>query len=531
MLLVCDLKTYLRVTTLGPWLTSFRYSWPASLVARLVISFLASGWFARPACAQSEISTINAAQNTPAPSDQQQTHSPPDGSQADTQANTQDSPAASPPADAPPETERWNLFYQATSIGQYHGTFRSPYEGPFSLEDYPERDASITTSLFLGLRLEKDTQLYFDPEIAGGRGFSGVEGLANSSNGELPRVASATPKPYLARLYVTHDFGFGSETENVESDKNQLAGTRPMDRYTIAAGRFSLTDFFDDNRYTHDPRTQFMGWAVMYNGAWDYPADTRGYTWGWVHEFHTRNWSVRYASAAMPKVANGLQFDRRLFRDRGDAWEGEYRWAVRKHAGAVRLLGYVNHADAGNYAAAIALAEKNGGTPDVTAVRKVGTMKYGTGVSFDQELTKDVGVFARLGWNDGKTESFVFTAIDRLATGGVSVTGRRWHRHFDTVAAELTTSGISGVHALYLAHGGDDFLIGDGHLEYGPEYVFETYYRARVFPRILPGFFTSIDLQHVANPAYNQDRGPVWIPSVRVHLELGKNLFKQAQPN
>ena len=171
-----------------------------------------------------------------------------------------------------PDPERWTLSFQATSIGQYHGTFPSPYSSPFSLQNYPERDVSLTTTLFFGLRLTPNTQLYFDPEIAGGRGFSGVTGLANSSNGELPRVASATPKPYIARLYVTHDFGFGDARESVESDENQLAGQRPVTRYTVTAGRFTLTDFFDNNRYSHDPRTQFMGWAVMYNGAWDYPA-------------------------------------------------------------------------------------------------------------------------------------------------------------------------------------------------------------------------------------------------------------------
>ncbi len=192
----------------------------------------------------------------------------------------QDQPQPPQGAQTPPEPERWNLFYQATSIGQYHGTFNSPYEGPFSLQDYPERDASLTTTLFFAFRPEQNTLFIFDPEIAGGRGFSGVNGLANSSNGELPRVASATPKPYLARLYISHDFGFGSEKETVESDENQLAGERPMNRYTITAGRFTVTDFFDDNRYSHDPRTQFMGWAVMYNGAWDYPADTFAATLG-----------------------------------------------------------------------------------------------------------------------------------------------------------------------------------------------------------------------------------------------------------
>lgn len=417
--------------------------------------------------------------------------------------------------------ERWNLFYQATSVGQYHGTFHSPYSGPFSLQDYPERDVSLTTTLFFGFRLEKNTVLYFDPEIAGGRGFSGVNGMANPSNGELPRVASAMPKPYLARLYLSHDFGFGSQMESVESGENQLAGQRPMTRYTVTVGRFTVTDFFDNNRYTHDPRTQFMGWGVMYNGAWDYPADVRGYTWGWVHEFHARNWSLRYASAAMPRDANGLRFDRRLFRNRGDVFEGEYRYAVSRHPGAIRLLHYQNRANAGTYAEAIRQAETNGGPPVVTDTRRNGTLKYGFGLNLEQELTKDIGIFGRLGWNDGKTESFAFTAIDRLATVGISIAGQRWRRPFDTVATELTASGISGVHALYLARGGYDFLIGDGRLQYGPEYISETYYCAR----LIPWLFASFDLQHVSNPAYNQARGPLWIPSIRLHAELGKNTF------
>ncbi len=427
--------------------------------------------------------------------------------------------AQSPDTTPPVEQERWNLFYQATSIGQYHGTFKSPYEDQTSLQDYAERDVSLTTTLFFGLRLSDFTTLIFDPEIAGGRGFSGVNGLANSSNGELPRVSSAEPKPYIARLYVTHDFGFGSGTEAVESDENQLAGKRPEIRYTITAGRFTLTDFFDDNRYTHDPRTQFIGWAAMYNGAWDYPADVRGYTWGWVHELHLHNWSFRYASAAMPKVANGSQLDRRVFVNRGDVVEGERRWTAAKHDGAVRLLGYINHADAGTYATAIHIAQQTGTVPDVVATRRNGTMKYGFGISADQEITKDFGVFMRLGWNDGKTESFAFTAMDRLATGGVSFNGSRWRRPKDTVAGEITFGGISGVHAMYLAMGGHDFLLGDGRLEYAPETVTEMYYSAKLFP----GLFATFDLQHDANPAYNQARGPVWIPSIRLHTEFGKH--------
>ena len=376
----------------------------------------------------------------------------------------------------------------------------------------------MTSTLFFGLRLAENTQLYFDPELAGGRGFSGTNGIANFPNGEMPRVATATPKPYLARLYVTQDFGFGEARETIESDANQLGGTRPMTRYSITAGRFTVTDFFDNNRYTHDPRTQFMGWGIMYNGAWDYPADTRGYTWGWMHEFHTRRWSVRYASVAEPRVANGLRFDRRLLRDRGDLFEGELRGSHAGHQGAVRLLGFLHHTDSGAYAEAIRVAAQTGAPPDVASVHRPGTLKYGFGISADQEVGRDVGVFGRLGWNDGKTESFAFTAIDRLASAGVSVNGRRWKRREDAAAAEITVAGISGVHRLYLARGGYDFLIGDGHLNYAPEAIFETYYQARLFP----GFFATVDLQDIHNPAYNRDRGPVVVGSLRLHVEWGR---------
>jgi high affinity Mn2+ porin len=418
--------------------------------------------------------------------------------------------------DAEP-SENWNLYYQATSIGQNHGTFNSPYTGPLSLQDHREDDVSLTTTLFFAARLAPNLQLVFNPEIAGGRGFSSVDGLANPSNGELPRVATATPKPYIARLYLTYDLAIGSEKEHVESGANQLAGDRPLVRYTITAGRFSLTDFFDNNTYTHDPRSQFMAWAVMYNGAWDYPADTRGYTWGWVHELHTRNWSWRYASAAEPTVANGGRFDRRLLVDLGTVFEAERRYTLHKRAGTIRLLQYFNHTHSGSYADAIKLGEQTGTTPNIDAVKHYGTLKYGTGLNLEQAITPDTGVFVRLGWSDGKTQDYAFTAIGRLASGGISVKGTRWKRKNDVAATSFTASGASGVHALYLAQGGLDFLIGDGRLNYAPEYVWESYYSARLFP----GFFATFDLQHDNNLAFNHDRGPVWIESLRLHMEFG----------
>ena len=415
------------------------------------------------------------------------------------------------------EPEHWNLYFQATAIGDEHGTFRAPYQGPFSLEDYPEHDVSLTTTLYFTALLGANTQLIFNPEVAGGKGFSGVSGIGDPPNGEIPRVATAMPKPYLARLLVSHDFGFGTETEKVESDANQLSGVRPVTRYSIYVGRFTITDYFDNNAYTHDPREQFMAWGVMYNGAWDYPADTHGYTWGLVQELHTHNWAFRYGIAAEPRVANGEQMDRRLFRDHGHAFEGERRYSFGGHAGTVRLLGFANRADAGNYATALRVATETGAAPNVVATRRPGTLKYGAGLNLEQEITRDVGVFMRLGWNDGKTESFAFTAIDRLASAGVSVKGTRWKRKDDVVASSFTPTGISALHAEYLARGGMDFLIGDGRLNYAPEYVWESYYSARV----CPGLFATFDLQHDTNLAFNHDRGPVWIPSIRLHMAFG----------
>jgi high affinity Mn2+ porin len=418
----------------------------------------------------------------------------------------------------PPAAERWNLYFQATSIGQYHDRFYSPYSGPFSLAGHPEAEASITTTIFFGFLIAPNTRFYFDPEIAGGRGFSGTNGLANFPNGEMPRVQTATPKPYIARLYITQDFALGSEREASESDENQLSGSRPAKRYSITLGRFTVTDFFQVTKYSNDPRTQFMGWATMYNGAWDYAADTRGYTWGWVHELHFPRWSLRYASAAMPRVANGQQFDRRLLRDHSNMFEGELHGHWHDHEGAVRLMSYFNRANMGTYATAIRLAEETGTRPDVVATRRIGTLKYGFGISADQELWKDIGVFGRLGWNDGKTESFAFTAMDRLACGGVSVKGTRWKRPDDVVASALTVGGLSAVHSQYLALGGYDFLIGDGALRYGPETAWESYYAARLFD----GFFATLGAVHYDNPAYNRDRGPLWAGTLRLHLELSK---------
>ena len=308
------------------------------------------------------------------------------------------------PAPAVP-AERWNLFYQATSIGQYHGTFNSPYAGPFSLQDHPERDVSLTSTLFLGLDLRHNTQLYVDPEIAGGRGFSGVNGLANAPNGELPRVASATPKPYLARLYLLHDFAFGGETEHVDADENQLAGSRPVTRYTVVvAVSPSPISSTTTNTPTTPARSSWNGASCSTAPGITPPTRAATHGAGCTSSIPATG-SLRYASVAEPRVANGSRFDRRLLRDRGDQYEVERRYLLLSRAGTVRLLHFENRTRSGSYGEALQVAAATGQKPDVAAIRKPGTLKYGFGINAEQELMQDFGVFLRLGWNDGRPKT------------------------------------------------------------------------------------------------------------------------------
>ena len=407
----------------------------------------------------------------------------------------------------------WSLHFQTTSIGQHHWAFPALYSGLNSLSDRPESRVSLTGTVFLSVRLAKYTELAFDPEIAGGEGFSGVTGIAGFTNGEMPRVTTATPKLYPARMYLRQTWSLGGGTEAVTDGANQIAGKEPARRISWTVGKFALIDFFDNNSYSDDPRIQFMNWSIMYNGSWDYAADTRGYTWGSIEEFASPHYSFRVASAMMPTYANGPHFDLRLRDNRSEVVEEERDYSLGGQKGALRLLGYANRADAGTYREALHLAD--GGGPELGPTRRDGTLKYGFCANFEQALTQDVGVFGRYGWNDGKTESFVFTEIDRTVAGGVSAAGRRWRRPKDHIGVAAARNYLSGDHRSFLAAGGTGFLIGDGRLNYAPESIVEAYYAVPVGA----GFTTTLDYQHVWNPAYNRDRGPVPVLSLRLHWE------------
>jgi len=411
----------------------------------------------------------------------------------------------------------WSIHGQATSIWQYHLPFKADYTNPgsHSLDTSESGKVSFTATLYVGRKLWKNATIYVNPEVAGGSGLSSAMGIAGFPNGETFRIGSPKLKLYLARLYLEQKFALGSGTDVESDDQNQVQQHVPARYISVRAGKFSIADFYDDNSYSHDPRTQFMNWSLMSNGAWDYPANTRGYTIGAVIEYHTPSWATRISMTQMPTYANGPKLDNDIAHAYGFTWEGEekIRLIPNRH-GVIRLLLFHNLAKMGNYEEAV---RKNPVTPDITSVRTDPKTKNGIGISMEHEVSDNAGVFIRASWNDGKNETWAFTEIDQSISGGIALNGAAWKRKNDAFGAAVVINGISGPHRDYLKAGGYGFIIGDGYLNYGHEAIFETYYKFTI-----PKIFLSIspDYQFVINPAYNKDRGPVHIIGIRGHLEI-----------
>jgi high affinity Mn2+ porin len=408
--------------------------------------------------------------------------------------------------------QTWDLHFQTTLLPQYHGSFPAAYSGKLSLNPGPELATSFTATAFLGVKAWEGGAVYFDPEVPAGTGLSGVSGIADFSNGEISKVGSANPTFNAARVYFQQVLGLGGEQEKIDDDQNQLRVKEDVSRLTALAGKFSLPDFFDNNAYAHDARNQFINLALVDDLAWDYAADTHGYTLGVYMELNQKSWAVRFAEALMSTVANGPDYDWNLPQARSDNAEIEWRYGGDAGGGKVRLLGYVNHANMGNYQNSLNLSPVD---PDITQTRTY-CEKYGLALGWEETVNSDLGFFARLGWNDGTTESFELTAVDQTASWGGALKGTAWGRADDQVGLGFVISGLSSVHQAYLAAGGYDFIIGDGALTYAPEQLFEVYYLFK--PTKTVGL--TLDFQGFENPAYNQERGPVGIVSGRAHFEI-----------
>jgi len=413
---------------------------------------------------------------------------------------------------------RYWISGQANIIFQYHPAFFAKYSGVNSMSPDAQHATSRVFTLYTGYELNKTTEFIFDVESAGGHGLSTGAGLAGFTDLDIVRTPNLGAAPYLARLMVRKIIPLSKETVQSARGPESLATELPARRLEVRFGKFSMVDFFDVNSVGSDSHLQFLNWTDCNNGAFDYAANTRGYTWGAFVEYDDRRWSVRFADALMPRIANGEVLDLHIKRDRAENMEVEFRHRfLPNRDGALRLLSYVNHADMGSYRESIAefLAGQTS-VPDITATRHPGRVKYGFGANAEQVLGHGFRGFARWGWNNGRTESFAYTEVDQTLSMGVDLRGDAWRRHLDKIGTAFILNGISGDHREYLRLGGRGFLLGDGGLTYGRERIFEGYYTVHLWR----GVFASFDLQHIDNPGYNRDRGPLLVPSLRAHVDF-----------
>jgi high affinity Mn2+ porin len=316
-------------------------------------------------------------------------------------------------------------------------------------------------------------------------------------------------------MFLRQTWGMGGEQEAVESDANQLAGKVDKRRWVLTVGNLSVVDIFDDNAYSHDPRTQFLNWSLMTHGAYDYAADARGYSSGIALEWYHDNWALRAGRFIQPKEPNQQQLDFRIFQHYGDQIEMEHDHTIGGQPGKLRILAFRNRAKMSRFQDALDLAARTGGAPDINNVRTGEQIKHGFGANLEQAMSADIGLFARASWADGGTETYAFTEIDRSVSGGVLVKGSAWGRGRDSVGVAFARNGLSDAHRDYLGAGGLGFFIGDGRLNYRAEAILEAFYNLNVSK----GTWISLDLQHIQNPAYNADRGPANVASVRLHIE------------
>lgn len=409
----------------------------------------------------------------------------------------------------------FSIHAQTTVINQFKPVFSVKYSGPNSLLPTQEDKTSITSTLFLGARLWKGASIFFDPELAGGYGLSETMGIADAPNGETYRIGNPAPEIYIARLFYRQVFSLSSKQTYQSPDFNQLGQYLPDTYFSFTIGKIGITDYFDDNKYSHDPRTQFMCWSLMDYGSWDYPANVRGYSPSIILEFVSPRNELRYGFSLVPLTANGSDMNWHILEANSSSLEYTYRYKLNKRAGTIRLSGFLTTANMGNYKESIALDPQD---PVIEDTRAYGRTKYGFGINAEQDINDYAGCFLRAGWSDGNNETWAFTEIDRSVSGGISMTGAKWKRKKDNLGIAWVVSGLSKPHRDYLRDGGDGFILGDGNLNYAWEHLIEFYYSAEL---VKDHIYLSAAYQSLLNPGYNKDRqGPVSIFSLRLHAKI-----------
>jgi hypothetical protein len=435
------------------------------------------------------------------------------------QGTTDEQPEQPPTIFPHSQTAPWWISGQINIIFQGHPSFHALYSGPNSLQADGQTAISHVVTLYTAYQFNRSVEVLFDVESASGHGLSDAVGLAGITNLDAVRNPSLGIAPYIARAEIHKVFALSGDEEDQERiPTNSILTKMPVRRLELRAGKMSLVDVFDINPVGSDSHLQFLNWTADNNGSYDYAADTRGYTFAAIVEYEDRNWGVRFAEGLMPKVANGPDLDFNLSRARSENVELELRPAFVKDRKTVLLfLSYVNHANMGSYRQAIqAFLDGATAQPDIVATRQQGRIKYGFGFNFEHEINKTVRIFGRLGWNEGQNESFAYTEVNQSVELGADWRPAAQRRPWDKLGLVFMSNAISKAHQQYLALGGNGFLLGDGRLNYARENIFEGYYNAHVWR----GAYLSPNLQFINNPGYNQDRGPVVVGGLRMHLEF-----------
>jgi high affinity Mn2+ porin len=413
----------------------------------------------------------------------------------------------------------WNFHFQFTGIIQYNPSFQAPYSGNNSFLPEADQAYSVTTTAYIGRKLWSGATLYFDPEMTGGSGLSKTLGIAGFPNGETFRIGAAQPVVYIARFFLRQQINFDRDHVDTQDDGiHQVRERVSQKRLTINFGKFGMADFFDQNAVSHDPRTDFMNWSLMNNGAYDYAANTRGYTGGLIIEYFTPGWVLRAGTSLMPVYANGPTLNFNWTKTNSETFEVQKDYFLNGLPGSAMLLFYFNTSKAPAYQTVI--NEDLNGTDtslDVIYGTAYGGKKFGMGISVNQVLSKRLNGFFRLGWNDGKTATWAFTEIDNSASLGFRFYGIGKGRFSDNIGLAFVSNGISSLHRDFLNIGGYGFMIGDGKLpHYRRENIAELFYEVKIFEQL----YATLDYQFVEDPAYNRDRGPVSLLAARVHISF-----------
>ena len=412
-------------------------------------------------------------------------------------------------------TEDWSLHGQLTVVDQFHPGFGSPYRGTNSLDPGSRGDETVATTLFAGARVWDGGQVYADVDVDQGFGLSDTFGVAAFPSGEAYKVGDATPYVRLHQLFFRQNIDLGGEAQTLDPGANQLGMTQTSDNIVITLGKFAVTSVFDTNAFAHDPSSDFLNWAAIDSGAYDYAADAWGYTYGSSLEWTQSWWTLRSGFFAMSRVPNGkeLQTDFKQFQLNGEA---EARVRMFGQQSKIKLLAFLSEARMGSYGEAVSLGELTGTTPSTALVRKYGS-RPGFVLNIEQPIRDYLGAFLRASFNNGDEEAYEFTDINQSLAAGLSLKGTYWGRTDDTVGFAGIVDGISRSAQSYFAAGGLGTLIGDGRLpHYGLENVVETYYSTQVTKWLA----LSADYQLIVNPAYNPDRGPVSVLGARLHAQF-----------